>query len=102
MRIKFYELLGKCQAIHGRISLQSMATETGIDRGMLTKIADGDIELINHIYVDALFTYFKRRLPYIDVSDLLYVSEIDLPIEIQTRGRKKNTPRQHNTKPSDS
>lgn len=93
MRIRFYELLGECQAIHGRISLQSMAVETGIDRGMLAKIADGEIELINHIYIDALFTYFKRRLPDLELSDVISVSEIDLPVEIQARGRKRRSPK---------
>jgi len=89
MRIKFNELKAKCKDMDIKVTNEEISIATGINIGAIEKIASGRFEMVNAKYVDALYTYFKQRLPDLKVEDFIILRSIHLPISVESRGIKR-------------
>jgi hypothetical protein len=89
MIIRFNELKARCRDEGQKFTLRQMADETGVHLRMLDKIAAGNYGLINPQTVDALWTFFRRRLPDLQPTEFIVPEIIDLPTKISGRGRAR-------------
>lgn len=88
-RIRFNELKARCKDLDSKVTNDEISLVTGINIGAIEKIASGRFEMVNAKYVDALYTYFKQRLPDLKVEDFIMLRSIHLPISVESRGIKR-------------